>query len=350
MTAVLVRTRLGVAAFSEGNAMKRPRRQFLHLAAGAAALAAVSRVARAQAYPARPITIIVPFAPGGATDVTARMVADHMSRTLGQQIVVQNIAGAGGTVGSTRGMRADPDGYTILMGQMGTHAAAVALYPNLAYRPDVDFEPIGMVTSFPLFIAARKDFPARDLGEFAAYVKANFGKLNMAHAGVGSIFFTAGLLLNSILDAKPTLVPFNGGAPAMNALVAGQVDYMCADVVTGGPQFESGKIKIYAVASAARSPAMPNVPTSVEGGLPAFQASAWNGLFAPKATPKPILDKLVDALDQALDDEDTRKRLLALGGDIPDKSKRGPQPFLALVKSEIARWTPIIQAANVKLE
>ncbi len=330
--------------------MKLPRRTFLHLAAGAATLPVISRTARAQAYPARPITLIVPFPPGGSTDVGARIVADHMSRTLGQQVVVQNVSGAGGTTGSTRAMRSDPDGYTLLMGQMGTHAAAVALYPNLAYRPDVDFEPIGMVTAFPLIVAARKDFPAQDFKEFIAYVKANDTKLNQAHAGVGSIFFTSCLLLNSILGAKPTLVPFNGGAPAMNALVAGQVDYMCADIVTGGPQLEPGKIKVYAIASAARNPAMPNVPTTIEAGLPAFQASAWNGLFAPKSTPQPILDSLVDALDKALDDEATRKRLGVLGGDIPEKPNRGPQPFLALVKSEIARWSPIIKAANVKIE
>ena len=326
------------------------RRRFLHLAAGAAALPLTSRIAAAQAYPTRPITLIVPFPPGGSTDVAARIAADHMSRTLGQQIVVQNVSGAGGTTGSTRAMRSDPDGYTILMGQMGTHAASVALYPNLAYRPDVDFEPIGLVTAFPLIVAAKKDFPAQDFKEFIAYVKANDTKLNQAHAGVGSIFFTSCLLLNSILGAKPTLVPFNGGAPAMNALVAGQVDYMCADIVTGGPQLEPGKIKVYAIASAARNPAMPNVPTTVEAGLPAFQASAWNGLFAPKSTPQPILDSLVDALDKALDDEATRKRLGVLGGDIPERPNRGPQPFLALVKSEIARWSPIIKAANVKIE
>jgi tripartite-type tricarboxylate transporter receptor subunit TctC len=283
--------------------MNFPRRRFLHLAAGAAALPIVSSIARAQAYPARTITLIVPFPPGGSTDVAARIVADHMSRTLGQQVIVQNVSGAGGTTGSIRAMRADPDGYTILMGQMGTHAASVALYPNLAYKPDTDFEPIGMVTAFPLVIAARKDFPPKDLKEFAAYLKANASTLNQAHAGVGSIFFTTCLLLNSIVGTNPTLVPFNGGAP-----------------------------------------------TTVEAGLPEFQVSAWNGLFAPKATPKPIIDTLADALDKALDDDATRKRLLVLGCDIPDKPKRGPQPFLALVKSEIARWTPIIQAANVKLD
>jgi tripartite-type tricarboxylate transporter receptor subunit TctC len=330
--------------------MNFPRRRFLHLAAGAAALPVVSWSARAQAYPARMITLIVPFPPGGSTDVAARIVADHMSRTLGQQIVVQNVSGAGGTTGSIRAMRAEPDGYTILMGQMGTHAASVALYPNLAYKPDVDFEPIGLVTAFPLVIAARKDFPPKDLKEFVAYLKANAGTLNQAHAGVGSIFFTTCLLLNSIVGVNPTLVPFNGGAPAMNALVAGQVDYMCADIITGGTHLEAGRIKIYAIASAERNPALGSVPTTVEAGLPEFQVSAWNGLFAPRATPKPVIDTLADALDKALDDDATRKRLLVLGCDIPAKPKRGPQPFLALVKSEIARWTPIIQAANVKID
>jgi tripartite-type tricarboxylate transporter receptor subunit TctC len=327
--------------------LKLCRRKFLHLAAGAAALFAVAGTAFGQGYPTRPITLIVPFPPGGTTDVAARLAGEYMSRALGQQIVVQNVSGAGGTTGSTRAMRADADGYTILMGQMGTHAAAPALYPNLAYRPDADFEPIGLVTAFPLIIAAKKELPPNDLKEFIAYVKANDSKLNQGHAGVGSIFFTTCLLLNSLLNVKPTLVPFNGGAPAMNALVAGQIDYMCADIVTGGTHFEAGKIKVYAVSSAARNPVIPNVPTTTEAGLSAFQASAWNGLFAPKGTPKPILDRLVGALDQALDDETTRKRMLVLGSDIPDQPRRGPQPLLALVKSEIARWSPIIKAAGV---
>ena len=330
--------------------MKLPRRQFLHLAAGAAMLPAVSRMASAQAYPTRSITLIVPFPPGAATDVAARIVGDHMSRTLGQQIVVQNISGAGGTVGSTRAMRADPDGYTILMGQMGTHAASVALYPNLAYRPAEDFEPIGMVTAFPLLIAARKDFPANDLKEFVAYLKANSSKLNQGHAGVGSIFFTTCLLFNSIVGANPTLVPFAGGAPAMNALVGGQVDYMCADILTGATQQQDGKIKIYALAAPARNPALPGVPTTAEAGLPEYQVAGWNGMLAPKGTSQAVIRQLADALDKALDDESTRKRMLALGCDIPEKGKRGPQPFLALIKSEIVRWSPIIKAANVKLE
>src|SRR6266545_1329722 len=319
--------------------------------AAVAALGFAAGIAAAQTdYPRRPITLIVPFAAGGPTDVIARIISDHMTRTLGQPIIIENMVGADGTTASTRAARADPDGYTILMGQMGTHAASVALYPNLAYKPDADFAPVGMVTAFPLVIAARKDFPPKDLKEFVAYLKANASTLNQAHAGVGSIFFTTCLLLNSIVGANPTLVPFNGGAPAMNALVGGQVDYMCADIVTGGTHLESGRIKVYAIAAAERNPALAGVPTTVEAGLPEFQVSAWNGLFAPKATPKPIIDTLADALDKALDDDATRKRLLVLGCDIPNKPKRGPQPFLALVKSEIARWTPIIQAANVKMD
>jgi putative tricarboxylic transport membrane protein len=327
--------------------MTFPRRKFLHLAAGAAALPVLSRVARAQAWPTRPITLIVPFPPGGSTDVSARVAADHMSKTLGQQIVVQNVAGAGGTTGSTRAMRADPDGYTILMGQMGTHAAAPALYPNLAYKPDSDFEPIGLVSAFPIIIAAKLGLPPNNLKEFDAYVKANHTKLNMAHAGVGSIFHTACLLLNSIQKVSPTMVPFGGGAPAMSALVGGQVDYMCADIIVGNSQYEGRKIKVYAIAAPERNPAMPTVPTSTEGGMPEFQVSAWNGLFAPKGTPKQILDRFSEALDKALDDDGSRKRLLAIGSDIPGKQQRGGQRLLALVKSEIARWSPIIKAAGV---
>jgi len=330
--------------------MQFPRHGFLLLLAAGVVLAALSHIAGAQTYPARPITVIVPFAPGGGTDVAARIVGDHMSRTLGQQLVVQNIAGAGGTVGSARAMRAEPDGYTILMGQMGTHAAAVALYPSLPYKPDVDFEPIGMVAAAPVVIAARKDFPADDLKGFVAYVKANAAKINVGHAGVGSTFFTTCLMLDSILDVKPTLVPFNGGAPAMNALVAGQVDYLCADVLTAAPQLQAGTIKAYAIAAAARSPLLPRVPTTAEAGLGEFQASTWFGLFAPKATPGPLLDKLADALDRALDDAAVRKRLAEIGNEVPERAARGREALRALVKHEIARWTPIIQAAGVKAE
>ena len=330
--------------------MKLPRRQFLHLTAGAAALPVTSRIARAQAYPSRPVTMIVPFAPGGTTDVAGRIVGDYLSRTLGQQFVVENVAGAGGTTGTTRTMRARPDGYTIQVGQLGTHAAAVAFYPNLAYRPDVDFEPIGMIAGLPIVLTARKDFPANDLKEFIAYVKANAGRLNAAHAGVGSITHATCLLLHSLLGVRPTLVPFNGAAPAMNALLGGQVDYISNAIPDAVQPILSGLAKGYAISTGERSPSLPNVPTSREAGLPEFDASAWNALFAPKRTPKAVLDTLTDALDKALDDETVRKRLLDIGCDIPAKSKRGQQPLAVLVKSEIARWTPIITAANLKAE
>jgi len=203
--------------------MKLPRRNFLHLVAGAAAVPAVSRIAKAQTFPSRPITLILPFAAGGTLDLIAPIIVEHMSRALGEQVVVENIVGAGGTIGSTRAMRAPPDGYTIELGHIGTHAFAVALYPNLAYRPDVEFQPIGQVSANPMLIVARKDLPPKDLKEFISFVKANENKLNVSHAGVGSVFFTTCLLVNALLDVSPTFVPFNGGGPAMNALLGGQV-------------------------------------------------------------------------------------------------------------------------------
>lgn len=304
--------------------------------------------APAQGYPTRPITLIVPFAAGGPTDTVARIVGDHMSRTLGQTIVIENTLGAGGTTASTRAMRATPDGYTIIMGHMGTHAASVALYPNLAYKPDVDFEPIGMAAGTPILILARKDFPAKDLKEFITYVKANSTTLNQAHAGVGSVAHVTGLLLDRLLDVKPTLIPFQGTAPAMNALIGGQVDYMTDQIVNAVPQIKGGTIKVYAIGTPERNPALPDVPTSKEAGLPGFQASAWNALFAPKGTQKAVLDTLSSALSKALDDQATRKRLLDLGSDIPDGNRRGQKALGELVKSEIAKWTPIIKASDTK--
>ena len=327
--------------------MKLPhRRQFLHLAAGAAALPAVSRIARAQAYPSRTMTMIVPFAAGGSTDVTARIIAEHMSRTLGQPVLVENVVGAGGTTGTTRTMRASPDGYTFMMGQLGTHALSVGFYPNLAYRPDVDFAPIGRAVDQAMLIVSRKDFPPKDLREFVSHVKANSSQLNAGHAGVGSITHGTCLMLNSILGVSPVMVPFNGSGPALNALIGRQTDYMCSPIPDVVQQVLSENIKAYAIGSPERSAALPNVPTSKEAGLPEFQAVGWYGLFAPKDVPSPVLDKLISALDLALDDMNVRKRLLDLGCDIPNKLQRGPEPLAQLVKSEIARWSPIIKTAN----
>jgi tripartite-type tricarboxylate transporter receptor subunit TctC len=315
-------------------------------AAGLFALALGIAQAVAQDYPARPITVIVPFAAGGPTDVIARIVGDHMSKTLGQTLVIENVVGAGGTTGITRAKRARNDGYTIAMGHLGTQAAAPALYPNLQYDPVNDFEPIGMAAGTPVLILAKRDFPPKDLKEFVDYVKKNEKTVNMAHAGVGSVSFTTCLLLNHILKVKPTSIPFQGTGPSMNALIGSQVDYMCDQIVNAVPQVQGGTIKAYAIGTEQRNPALPNVPTSKEAGLPEFQASAWNALIAPKGTPKPIVDKLSAALDKALDDEPTRKRLLELGSDIPGKDRRGGPALTTLVKSEIAKWTPVIKAAG----
>lgn len=303
--------------------------------------------ASAQDYPTRPITMIVPFAAGGPTDVIARIVGENMSRTLGQQIVVENVAGAGGTTGITRGAQSKPDGYTLMMGHMGTHGAAPALYKNLKYDPTKDFEPIGLAAGTPILIVAKKTFPPKDLKEFVAYLKANGDKVNEAHAGVGSVSFTTCTMLNAQLGVKPTLVAYRGTGPALNDLVAGQVDFMCDQIVNLVEQIKGGAIKAYAIAIPQRAPALPDVPTTKEAGLPDFQVSAWNAVFAPKGTPKEIVLKLNAALVKALDDDNTRKRLLDLGGVIPDKAGRTPEYLASFVKSEVERWTPILKAAGV---
>jgi tripartite-type tricarboxylate transporter receptor subunit TctC len=325
-----------------GNGMKR-----LALTVVLAALAGTAG-AQTPTYPSRQITLIVPFAPGAGADISGRIAGEYMSRTLGQQVIVENISGAGGTVGTTRAARANPDGYTIALGHMGTHAASVALYPDHAYKPDVDFEPIGLIVDQPIVLVTRKNFPANNLPEFVAYAKANEAKLNLSHAGVGSVSYTSCLLLNSAIGINPTSVPFGGTAPAMNAIVGGQVDYLCDTILGAVPQVQANTIKALAIATTKRNAALPNVPTSAEGGVPAWQAAPFFALFAPKGTPKPILDRLSEALDKALDDENARKRLIELGGDIPDKPKRGQAALAALVKSEIARLTPILKAAVSK--
>jgi tripartite-type tricarboxylate transporter receptor subunit TctC len=298
------------------------------------------------AYPERPVTMIVPFAAGGPTDVVARIVGENMSRTLGQQVVVENVAGAGGTTGITRAAQSTPDGYTIMMGHMGTHGAAPAVYPNLKYDPTKDFAPIGLAAGTPIVIVARKTFPAKDLKEFVAYVKQNSQKLNEAHAGVGSVSFTTCSFLNSLLGAKPTRVVYRGTGSALNDLVAGQVDYMCDQIVNLVPQIQAGTIRAYGVALPARSPALPDVPTTAEGGLPEFRVSAWNAVFAPKGTPPEVVARLSGALLKALDDANTRKRLLDLGADLSDKAAQTPQGLQKLVESEVARWNKVLKAVG----
>ncbi|ABD89331.1 tripartite tricarboxylate transporter substrate-binding protein [Rhodopseudomonas palustris] len=310
-------------------------------------LIAFSTAAVAQSdYPARSITAIVPFAAGGPTDTVARIVTTHMSSTLGQQIIIENVVGSGGTTAALRATRALPDGYTIIIGHMGTHGAAVALYPNLAYNPISDFEPIGMAAGMAVLILARKDLPAASLAEFIAGARSGAAPLNMAHAGLGSVSFASCLLFNAVTDIHPLLTPFQGTGPAMNALVAGRVDYMCDQIVSAVPRLQAGIVTAYAIGGEHRSPILPDVPTAAEAGLPQFQVSAWNALFAPKATSPQIVARLNAALGKALDNPAIRKQLLDLGGDIPDNDGRSPQALAALVRSEIDRWMPL-KSANV---
>ena len=307
--------------------------------AGAGAIAA-----QAQDYPTRSITMIVPFAAGGPTDVVARIVTAHMAQTLGQSIIIENVVGGDGTTAAIRAARAANDGYTLITGHMGTHAAAVPLYPHLAYDPEKDFAPVALLAGTPIVILARKDFPPGDLREFMAYVKDHPDTIKAAHAGVGSVSQVACQLLDSILDAKPASVAFNGTGPAMNALIAGRVDFMCDQIANAVPQLGLGTIKAYAVATPERNAALTQIPTTSEAGLPAFQVQAWNAIFAPKGTPAPVVARLNAAAVKALDDDDVRKRLRELGNLIPP-AERTPEALAALVKSEIRRWTHVLKPA-----
>lgn len=320
---------------------------------GAAMAAALllAPVAEAQApYPQRQITLVVPFAAGGTTDVIGRIMADDMSRSLGQQIVVENVTGAGGTVGATRVMKAMPDGYTLLMGNLGTQAAIVGLYPKLAYDPRTDFEPVMNAASTPMLVVAKKDLPVKDFREFVAYLKANGEKLNYGTGGVGATSHLTCLFLDSLTGAKPQHVPFRGSGPALNALLAGQIDYVCDQTVAVVPQVQAGTVKGLVVAVPNRLPTVPDVPTSAEQGLPDFQATGWNAMFAPKGTPAPIVARLNEAARAALANEGTRKRLLDLGAELPDAAGQTPAALAELVRSEIDKWVPVIRKAGVSAQ
>jgi tripartite-type tricarboxylate transporter receptor subunit TctC len=304
--------------------------------------------AQAQDYPARTVTIIVPFAAGGPADITGRIVADIFTRHLGQKFVVENVGGAGGTIGALRAAHATADGYTILSGHMGTNALAPAFYPNLGYDPQKDFEPIGLSAEYPELLVVRKDFPANNLKEFIAYAKANAGKLNVGHAGLGSVSYIGCLLLNAAIGIKPTMVPFTGTAPVMNAMLGGEIDYECDPVLGTLTHVRAGNLKALAIAAKKRSPMLPDVPTSYEQGLPEFDCAPFYAVFAPSGTPKPIVEKLVEALNKGLSEEQVQKRLADLGADIIEPSRRGPKALADLVRSESARLMPILKAATEK--
>src|SRR6476620_6363288 len=298
----------------------------------------------AQDDPSRAITVIVPFPPGGASHVVARIVTNQMSKILGQSIIIENVSGAGGTVGSARVAAAAPDGYTLLAAAMGSHVAAPVLTPNLKYDPVADFVPIGFTAHSPAIIIARKDFPANDLKEFVAALRQRGDAVKQAHGGIGASSHMACLLFTAEIGTKPTLVAYRGTGPAMNDLVGGHVDFFCEQSVSVAEQVKSGAIKAYGLSAAERLASLPDVPTAKEFGV-SYLMSIWAGIFAPKDTPAPIVAKLADALDKALDDGGVMQRINNLGGSIPEKRERSPAAFDAYVKTEIARWAPVLKTA-----
>jgi tripartite-type tricarboxylate transporter receptor subunit TctC len=336
-------SKVALQPLSQVNNLLRAR--CLRLAALLAAmLLAATPVAGNAAYPVRAITVIVPFAAGGPTDIVARILADRLARTFGQQIIIENVTGAGGTTAAIRAKRATADGYTLLMGHMGTHGSAPAVYPHLAYDPVKDFAPIGLVVGMPVLLLAKKELPVQDFADLVRYVSGH-PETTMAHAGVGSVSYATCSLLNSTGHFHPETKAFQGTGPALQALVAGRVDYMCDQIVSASHRVRTGDVRAVAILASRRSPILPDVPTSEEVGLPDFKISAWNALFAPKGTPPELIAALNAALGQALDDPEIRKELLDLGSEMPPIEERGPAALNRLVESEVARWKPHFQPA-----
>jgi tripartite-type tricarboxylate transporter receptor subunit TctC len=302
--------------------------------------------ARAE-YPERPITLIVPFAAGGPTDVITRIIAEPMAHMLGQQVVVENVTGAGGTIAVTRVARAAPDGYQLVMGNLGTQAASVGLYPHLAYDPHTDFEPIMNTGGTPMVVAARKDLPVNDFREFMTYLKEHAANANYGTAGIGSTSHLTCLFLGSLLDVQPTHVPFRGNAPALNALIGSQIDFTCDQTAGIVPSIQGGLIEGLAVAMLTRLPSVPDMPTSAEQGLPDFVAIGWNAIFAPKGTPIEITTKLNAVARAALREETVQKRFADLSVLPPDEAAQTREALHVLVNSEIDKWVPIIKKSGV---
>jgi tripartite-type tricarboxylate transporter receptor subunit TctC len=323
------------------------RRQFLRLATSAVALPFFPKIVRAQTYPARPITMVVPFPAGGSTDAVARIVAERMRVSLGQPIIIENIGAAQGTIGVGRVAHAAPDGYTIDLGQWDNHVVTGATF-QLPYDLSKDFAPIGLVATSPWVIAARKSMPADDLSGLVTWLKANPGKASQAIPTAG--VHVAGVLFQQETGTRFLFVPYRGAAPAMQDLVAGQIDLMIVGAATALPQIRAGTIKAYAVTASNRSTTAPEVPSVDEAGLPGVHILGWYGMFAPKATPRPIISKLNSALVETLADPAVRKRLADLGADVPPPAQQTPEALSELHKGEIEKWWPIIKAANIKGE
>jgi tripartite-type tricarboxylate transporter receptor subunit TctC len=312
------------------------------ISALAAALSMSVPAAAQDAYPSKPITMIVPFAAGGSSDVIARLVGDEMGRALGQRIVMENMGGAGGATALTRASRAEPDGYTIVIGNSGTNAASYTIYPDLKYT-NADFAPIGLVAKTSPMIALKLDFPAKDLMEFVAYAKANPGKVSLGHAGVGSSNYLICRNFVKAAGVDVALVSYRGAGPALNDLMGGQIDGVCDAATSLYGAVESKKVKALAVATPGRLASLPDVPTSKEAGLPAFEAQGWNALFAPKNTPQPIIAKLNEALKTALSSQTLQGRFKELSSVPPTAEEVTPAFVAGFVPGEIERYRLLLQ-------
>ena len=302
--------------------------------------------ASAQEYPTRTISIVVPFAAGGPTDTVTRLIGQSMSKVLGQSVIVENTAGAGGTLGVEKVARAKPDGYTLLLMHIGT-STSVSLYRNLRYDPVKDLTPIGLVTDVPMTLIARKDFPPKDMKELIAYVKANKDKVTYANAGVGAASHLCGMLFMTAIETDLTTIPYKGTGPAMTDLMGGQVDFMCDQTTNTTPQIRGGKVKAYAVTTKTRVKSLPELPTMQESGLKDFEVGIWHGLWAPAGTPKAAIDKLVAALQTALKDPNVVSKFADLGTEPVAANRATPAALDAHLKAEIAKWAPIIKKAGI---
>src|SRR5262245_10206960 len=316
----------------------------LATALGTAGLTALSTFA--QTWPERSITLIVPFAAGGASDVSSRIMAEAMSKQLGQTIVIENVGGAGGSIGSLRGKNAKPDGYTIGFGHMGTHAASVATNPKLPYDPRTDFDYLGIHLVTPHLIVVRKDFPAETLPEFVAYAKAKGKDLKMGHNGAGSLAHLTCVFFFQLAGAEPTYVVYRGFGQTINDILSGSIDGTCELIASAREHVVGGSVRGFGVAAVERSPLLPDVPTAKEGGLPDFIIESWLGLYAPKGVPPPILAKLRDATLAALADPLVHKRFPEIGGSLPRQDDRGGERMLEIVKSDVVRWADVVGQAG----
>lgn len=320
------------------------------LAALAAAMVASMAPARADDYPSHAMTMVIPFAAGGPTDVLGRLVAARMSEILGQTVIVENVNGAGGQTGSLRVANAPPDGYQFVLATVGTHAQGQTLYKHPLYDAVTDFTPVILIANVPLVLVARKDLPVGNFKEFVAYTKENQAKMQFGSAGTGSATHLGCLLMNYLLGLNVTHVPYRGSGPAMQDLQGGRIDYLCDVMTTAKPPIDGGAVKGLAVFDAKRSPALPNIPTSVEQGVPDLIAYTWNAIFLPKNAPAPIVAKLHDAALAAMHTPAVRERLTGLGAEIATDEEATPQYLGDLVKREIAKWAVPIKASGVSVE